>query len=377
MTPTQTSLGTAPAFAAPALMEASYDEAAAAGAPCERRLAIAGRSVLVRSAGPEMLERLTRTFTHLASSDEGEPDLTIHFWDSASGSTSQPPVPDVGDPEQHQPGAFFYYSDDRLRAGYQLGTSGDPRVIEAYPHAAPPSLSVLDAERGEAWYWVSDAHRIPYWEEATAIRFLLDWWMRERGIHQVHAGAVGMAEGGVLMVGKSGSGKSTSTLACLESDLLYAGDDYVGVGVEPEPYVHSLYSSGKVMPDHVRRLPFLLPAVSNSDQVGEEKAVVYVHEEWPLAITSGFPLKALLAPRVTPGLVESRIVEISRLEGLAAFAPSTVFQMHTRAKQSLAAMSRLLEHVPCYRLELGSDIPSIPRAVEDLLERLLGKEGAR
>jgi hypothetical protein len=229
---------------------------------------------------------------------------------------------------------------------------------------------VLDTERAEAWYWVADVERIPYWEEATAIRFLLDWWMRERGIHQVHAGAVGNADGGVLMVGKSGSGKSTSTLACLESDLLYAGDDYVGLGVDPEPYVHSLYSSGKVMPDHVQRLPFLLPAVSNSDSVEVGKAVVYVHEHWPRAITSGFPLKALLAPRVTPGLVEARVVETSRLEGLAAFAPSTVFQMHTRAKQSLASMSRLLERVPCYRLELGSDIPSIPRAVEGLLERL-------
>jgi hypothetical protein len=30
-------------------------------------------------------------------------------------------------------------------------------------------------------------------------------------------------------------------------------------------------------------------------------------------------------------------------------------------------MSRLLERVPCYRLELGSDISSIPRAIEGLL----------
>ena len=356
-----------PAFADPERMEAGFEEAASAGERCERRLSIGGEAVRIRSADPAMLSRLTRTFTHLATPEDGGAALTINFWDSATRGTVVPPLPDVG--TEHQPGAFFYYSDDRIRAGFQLGTSGDPRVLAAYPHAAPPSLSVLDVERSEAWYWVADASRIPYWEEATAIRFLLDWWLRERGIHQVHAGAVGNADGGVLIVGKSGSGKSTSTLACLESDLLYAGDDYVAVGVGPEPYVHSLYSSGKVMPDHVQRLPFLLPALSNADQVGEEKAVVYVHEQWPRAITTGFPLKALLAPRVTPGLVESRIVEISRIEGLAALAPSTVFQMHTRAKQSLASMSRLLERVPCYRLELGSHIPSIPRAIEELLAR--------
>jgi hypothetical protein len=354
-----------PAFADPGRMEAGFEEAAAAGEPCERWLTIGDKAVRVRAAHPEMLGRLTRTFTHLGRPEGGTADLTVHFWDSATLGTSAPPLPQVG--EENQPGAFFYFSDDRVRAGFQLGTSGDPRVLEAYPFAAPPSLSVLDTERAEAWYWVGDASQIPYWEEATAIRFLLDWWLRERGIYQLHAGAVGTAEGGVLLCGKSGSGKSTATLACLESDLLYAGDDYVAVGVEPEPRVHSLYSSGKVMPDHVQRLPFLLPAVSNSDQVGIEKAVVYVHEAWPTAITAGFPLRALLAPRVTPGLVESRVVEISRIEGLAALAPSTVFQMHTRAKQSLAAMSRLLERVPCYRLELGSDISSIPRAIEGLL----------
>ena len=36
---------------------------------------------------------------------------------------------------------------------------------------------------------------------------------------------------GVLIAGKSGSGKSTSTLACLTSGLLYAGDDYVLVDI--------------------------------------------------------------------------------------------------------------------------------------------------
>jgi hypothetical protein len=105
MTPPSTGLGTAPAFADPALMEASFDEAAAAGAPCERRLGIAGRSVRIHSARPEMLRRLTRTFTHLATAEAGEPDLTIRFWDSQSGGTPMPPLPDVGEKEQHQPGA--------------------------------------------------------------------------------------------------------------------------------------------------------------------------------------------------------------------------------------------------------------------------------
>lgn len=354
-----------PAFADPRQLSASYEAALAAGQACECWLRIAGGTVLLRSSSPEMLDRVTRTFTHLRCDAQAAADLTMHLWDTVPAGLPDPPLPDVHG--EQQPGAFFYYSDDDVRAGFQLGTSGDARVLAVYPHAAPPSLSVLDISRSEAWYWMADAGRMPYWEQATPVKYLLDWWMSQRGLKQVHAGAVGTPEGGVLLVGKSGSGKSTSTLSCLQSDLLYAGDDYVGVAIEPEPYVHSLYTSGKIMPDHVERLPFLLPVVANPDDLGIEKAVVYVHEHWPQAVTPGFPLRALLAPRVTPGLTTSRIVEVSRAEGLAALAPSTVFQMHTQARQSLAQMSRLLGRIPCYRLELGSDIPSIPRAIEGLL----------
>lgn len=359
---------TTPAFADPTHLRASYLAALAAGEACEAWLRIGGGVVRLCSSSPEMLDRITRTFTHLRCPAGGTPDLTMHLWDTAVDDVPDPPLPEVGG--EQQPGAFFYFSNDDLRAGFQLGTSGDARVLAVYPHAAPPSLSVLDTRCDEAWYWMADAGRMPYWEQATPVKFLLDWWLSERDLKQVHAGAVGTPEGGVLLVGKSGSGKSTSTLACLQSDLLYAGDDYVAVAIEPQPYVHSLYTSGKIMPDHVERLPFLLPVVANPDDLGIEKAVVYVHEHWPQAVTPGFPLRALLAPRVTPGLVESRVVEISRVEGLAALAPSTVFQMHTRAKQSLASMSRLLERIPCYRLELGSDIASIPRAIEGLLADL-------
>jgi hypothetical protein len=234
-----------------------------------------------------------------------------------------------------------------------------------------PALSVLAVGRGRAWYWVEDAERIPYWEQATPLVYLMHWWLREHDTHLLHAGAVGTEAGGVLLVGKSGSGKSTATLSTLQSDeLRYAGDDYVAVSLTETPWVHGLYSAGKLMPNHVQRLPFLLSALSNTDQLDVEKAVVYVHEQWPGHITRGFPLRAILAPKVVPSLREARVVETSRIAALAALAPSTVFQMHTRAQDSLEHMRRLAELVPSYVLELGSDMASIPASILELLRRL-------
>jgi hypothetical protein len=356
-------------FARIELVEESFAAATtASGTVQSRDFVIAGYRVRVRAATSGLLARLSRALAHLEAAVSAEPQLTINLWDSGTGETPAPPTPAVEG--EQAPGAFFYYSDDRLRAGYQLGTSGDARVLSSYPEAPTPALSVLDMERNAAWYWVEDAARIPYWEEATPVRYILDWWLRDRGVHQLHAGAVGTPEGGVLLVGKSGSGKSTSTLATLSSDLRYAGDDYVAVSQGDVPEVHSLYSSGKLMSDHVQRLPFLLPTLDNASRLDEEKAVVFINERWPSNISTGFPLRAILAPRVVPGAERAQVREVSPAMGLAALAPSTVFQMHTRGQDSLARMRRLVECVPSFTLELGSDMASIPRAIADLLERL-------
>jgi hypothetical protein len=347
----------------------SFDAAVeAASAIEERDFRLAGAGVRLRSPHPEMLRRLCRAFAHLELAEPvAAPDLVVNLWDSASGGPP-PPLPHTGD--EQAPGAFFYFSNELLRAGFQLGTSGDARVLEVYRGTPTPALSVLEQGATRAWYWVADADRIPYWEGATPLVYLLDWWLRARDMYMLHAGAIGTPAGGVVLVGKSGSGKSTTALSSLDSDLVYAGDDYVGVSLGPEPEVHSFYSSGKLMQNHVERLPFLLEALANRERLAVEKAVVYVNEQWPERMSPGFPLRAVLVPRVRPGLVEARVLEASPAEAFRALAPSTVFQMHTRGQDSLTRARRLLETVPAYVLELGSDMASIPRAVGELVETL-------
>jgi len=357
-------------FARLELVEASFAAAVgASGVVVEQDFAIAGGNVRFRSTNPELMGLLSRAFTHLAATGEAPaPDLTIHLWDSASNGIAGPPVPAVRD--ERAPGAVFNYGDGRIRFNYRPGTGYEERLFEDYPHELTPALGVFDSERGRAWYWVADPHRIPYWEQATPMVHLLDWWLRDRGQYMLHAGAVGTPWGGVLLVGKSGSGKSTSTLTALQSDLGYAGDDHIAVSFEPQPWVHGLFSSGKLVPDHVRRLPFLRSALPDGDPPEGSKAVVYVHEQWPRNISRGFPLKAILAPKVTPGLARARLIRTTAVAGLAALAPSTVLQMPTRGQESLLRMRSLVQTVPSYVLELGSDVDSIPHVIADLLKEL-------
>jgi hypothetical protein len=335
----------------PGEVEASYAAAAENGVSVDR-LTMAGTSVALRFASEALRERLAPAFAHLMGSPDGEPPgLTVHLWDSASTGAPPPPRPTV--PENHAPGALYHVHEPPVRAAYLPGLE---------------TLSILDSEAGVAWHWVGDASDQPYWEQACPIRQILFWWLRSRGYLQVHGAAVGTPAGGVLVVGKAGSGKSTVALSSLGSDLLYGGDDYVAVTAEPEPRVQSLYSSGKLEPDHVHGLlPNLLPLLSNADRLESEKAVLYVHEHFPRQTTVGFPLAAVLVPRVCAGKRESAIVETSRAAAFAALAPSTMLQLHTADSAAWQAMSRLTERIPCYGLELGSDISAIPEVILEFL----------
>src|SRR4029077_10365864 len=142
-------------------------------------------------------------------------------------------------------------------------------------------LSAYEQATSRAWFWCSNAHELPFWEPAAPFRQVFHWWLPDRGALLLHAAAVGRTEGGVLLVGAGGSGKSTCALSCLTSDLLFAGDDYVAVELRPEPRVLSIFSSGKLERGHSALLPHLPSPSFAGDGAMEEKSVFYVAERFP------------------------------------------------------------------------------------------------
>jgi hypothetical protein len=321
---------------------------ARAGEVVARDYVVGGSRVSLRFASDGLRERLAPAFAHLAAPPGEAPDLTVHLWDSASTGTEPPPRPPAAPGEGA--GALYHFHEPPVRGAYQ---------------AAFEALSVLDSEASVAWYWIADALALPPWEQACPIRQILFWWLAPRGYLQVHGAAVGRPEGGVLIVGSAGSGKSTVALACLGSELLYAGDDYVAVALEPSPRVASLYNSGKLDPAHLRaRFPRL---VELADRLEDEKAILYAERHFPQQTTSGFPLAALLVPAVRADRREPRVVPASRAAAFAALGPSTMFQLHTAGAGELATLSSLVARVPCHTLELGDDLSAVPETISKLL----------
>jgi hypothetical protein len=309
-------------------------------------------TIRVDIAGDEPRRRMTRALQHLAAAPTAVPALTVLMWDDASTGGSMPPPP---------------WRWDRARGRGEIYEYNTRRICTAYNFDGGV-LTVLDVERRLAVCWTRDARRLPSYEISAPLRTLLNWFATSNGAQVAHAAAVGTPAGGVLLAGKGGSGKSTSVLACLGTNLGYVGDDYCLLTANPEPWAYSLYCSAKVDAGGLRRFPHLMSAVCNSDRAPEEKAVLFLDRLWGDHLISGCPLLAILLPCVRPG-ARTRLARATPVDGLRALALSTMAQLPRAGQGTVAFFSRLVHAVPCYHLELGPEVAEVPDVIRDVIVR--------
>ena len=172
---------------------------------------LAGRHIRLRFAGEALRSVVAPVFAHLPRAGAGNADLTIALWDTRTTGIGMPPRP-WQDDDHGSRGLIRHFSDGRFATRFD-GWSG--------------ALSMLDGERGLAFHWVPDVAGLPHWERAHPLSAVIARWFHDRDLPMVHAGAIGRPDGGALIVGRGGSGKSTSVLAGIAAGLRTAGDDYL------------------------------------------------------------------------------------------------------------------------------------------------------
>jgi hypothetical protein len=316
----------------------------------KQHVAIGGRIICLEFAGQALVPLLLPALEHLIAEPVEQPGLTVRLFDSETTCTAMPPAP-WGRNAYRARGEIAGFNDDRIRTVYQPGTD---------------ALNVYDRHRHSAIYWVRRPADVPYWETGAPLRAILHWWLDEAGVQLVHGGSVGYTTGGVLLCGPGGSGKSTSTLACLGSDLLYGGDDYVVVSVGDAPQTHSLYQTAKLDSNNLDRFQHLWPLVHNPTKLVKEKAILFLGRHYPQRMARGFPLRALVVPRVT-GRRDSRLSAATPAVGVAALAPTTMFQLPGDPGRVFSRIAALAAKVPTFVLEAGTELPQIPALIGQFL----------
>jgi hypothetical protein len=329
----------------------AFEDAARSAGLVRRLFEIAGRCVELKFAGAALVDRIVPALAHLAA-DSGVPEMTVALFDSRSTATDLP-CPPWGTDDCRERGEVRGFNTARFATACNYGAS---------------TLSMTDRARRESVFWAHDAAALPYYETASPLRAVLSWWLESAGMQTIHAAGVALEGDGLLLTARGGSGKTTTSLLCLEDGFGFAGDNNVVADcVASPPTCHSLYSSASLRPGNLHRLPALTPFIRNADRLATEKALLFLNERAPERMLRSFRVRAVLLPQIADATA-TRIVPASPGECLRALAPSSLLSLPGARGEAFARTAALVRTVPSYHLLLGSDLPAIPR----LLRRFLG-----
>lgn len=181
--------------------------------------------------------------------------------------------------------------------------------------------------------------------------------MREFGIFAVHAFAAVYQGQAALLIGQSGSGKTTAGLALVRAGWGFLANDLALLRrVGEEFQILSCPERVQVAADSASFFPELGALVGST----LEKTGFHAEDIYPHAATSRGRLGYLLFPCVSPGQPTS-LRRLAVPEALIALLPHSL-AIWDRANVSahFSLLVRVAEQVPAYNLELGADFSRLP-----------------
>lgn len=306
-----------------------------------------------RHLGPVLEPLFHPAWEHLTSVEPGEADLVVYCCDAESTGLDLGRLPWRG---------------DEFRPSGDVGTLEGSKLRALWDRQGH-SLHLLDRRRRIGLFCIQSPGHYRSWERSLPLRHFLHWQATTEDVQLMHAGAVGTAAGGALLLGRSGAGKSTTTLACLGSPLGIAGDDIVLVEPGVRTIVHSVSATAKLARGSMQRFPRLAHWDDNPLHGPDEKAIFFPERILPGSVIRSFPLKALLMLEVASG-ADTRVEGVSAGAALQVAAPNTLFLFPGDRVTAFRRIADLAKRIPCFRLSTGQDLARIPERIGQLLDRL-------
>jgi hypothetical protein len=313
-------------------------------------------------AGRALTHAMQAPFAHLRTDEnDAAPHLEIELWDSSESGVAELPA------DHARAGGRTWDLSDSVLGDSVLAVSAGARFVS---YAVRRSVAWLDRHDGRICGWFPDGNDLSLHQRGKPLQMLLAIWASDRGLHPMHAGLVGRAQRGVLLPGRTGSGKSTAALAALQDGYAYAGDDWIAVGRAGDGNAigHGLYGTAALESRHAERFARLQPQRVNSTSGPERKSLLLLSQSAPERLAHSVPLCALALPRVVDRS-DVRLRRASRREALLTMVPSSVFTMSPRgSRRDTERIFELAEQLPAYWLEIGRDLRQISQRIDDILQ---------
>jgi hypothetical protein len=322
-----------------------------------RRFRLLGRHLHVHTVGERLHAHLTTALAHLENSvaAPASGDLVARMWDTEITGIDHPHYPLTGVPDDPE---HIDVSEDECRVRDLRGQWA----------------AELDRVRSEIVGCARFAAPRPLLHDlGKPLQTLISVWARDLGIPLVHAGMVARDGDGVLLGGAGGSGKSTSTLACVENGFDFLGDDRVGLESDAGNFVgHSIYNSALLDQRQLNHFPAMAAAAElPSHPTRERKPLVFLNDVYPQRLTAAARVRAVALPRIGAGR-GSFIRPAKPAHALRFIAPSSLILPLGPGSLGMAKLAALVRAVPCYWLELGTDLKGVANGIDRILAEAVG-----
>ena len=200
----------------------------------------------------------------------------------------------------------------------------------------------------------------------------------QAGHFVVHAGAVGLGEAAILLLGPSGRGKSTLASSFHQSGSALIGDDAMIVSAFDSKYhVEPVYRSLRLLPDSIAAL---VPAGTITSDVVES----FSKQRIDVAVPAGegsdsLPIRAVFAlgmptdsDRIALAPMTPANACMALVESCFALDPSDT----SRARERLSYASSLARAVPTFEIAYPRKYSQLPKVRQAILEQVAALEPA-
>lgn len=187
--------------------------------------------------------------------------------------------------------------------------------------------------------------------------------LRQWGFFAVHGFCAAHGGHAALLVGGSGSGKTTAGLALVRAGWGFLANDLPLLREKVRGlYVFSCPERVRVTTETIS----LLPELQSLATAGAGKLDFYIEDLYPGAMVARAALKWLLFPRVRKDQ-PTRLNRVSASDTLIALLPHSMATWDkTMASTQFSLLERLARTIPAYQIDLGTDFEGWGSLLTDL-----------
>ena len=189
-------------------------------------------------------------------------------------------------------------------------------------------------------------------------------WALDHHLLAMHSAAVEVDGRGVLLIGASGAGKSTTAMACAAAGLGFLGDDLCLVDPHSRT-VYGWYGTMKLFDDSAAAIGSTKWSTMATNRLG--KAVVGLSSADGIRLVDEAPLVALVVLDIDDGM-GPRLIDLPRTKVIPAMR-CTAVPLPGAMAPWLSGVATLARALPAFRVPLGWHLDDVVASIREAAAR--------